>query len=103
MIQQAHSSVQRRSTLADVLLRGAAQDPDRAALTFLADADTVKATLTYAEQEPVLCSETLAVLQYTSGSTAKPRGGDAHPRGMACDPPAFRWSLEAHDHERFLE
>jgi hypothetical protein len=95
MIQQAHPLVQRRSTLADVLLRRVAQDPFRAALSFLADADTVRATLTYAEQEPALCSETLAILQYTSGSTATPKGEDVHLRRMACDPPALRRRAEA--------
>src|SRR5215469_10055565 len=49
MTPQAHTSLQRCSTLVELLRQRAAQDPDRTALTFLADADTVKATLTYAE------------------------------------------------------
>jgi acyl-CoA synthetase (AMP-forming)/AMP-acid ligase II len=49
MTKQEYPSVQGCSTLVEVLRRRAAQDPDRTAFTFLADADTIKATLTYAE------------------------------------------------------
>jgi acyl-CoA synthetase (AMP-forming)/AMP-acid ligase II len=49
MTQQTHTTVQHPSTLVELLRHRAEQDPDRIALTFLADADTVKATLTYAE------------------------------------------------------
>jgi acyl-CoA synthetase (AMP-forming)/AMP-acid ligase II/acyl carrier protein len=48
-IQQAHLPVRHCSTLVELLRHRAAQDPDRTALTFLADADTIKGTLTYAQ------------------------------------------------------
>jgi acyl-CoA synthetase (AMP-forming)/AMP-acid ligase II len=48
-IQRAPASVRQCSTLVELLRHRAAQDPDRTALTFLADADTVRGTLTYAQ------------------------------------------------------
>jgi acyl-CoA synthetase (AMP-forming)/AMP-acid ligase II/acyl carrier protein len=49
MTQQAHPSIPQCSTLVELLRHRAAQDPDRTALTFLADADTIKGSLTYAQ------------------------------------------------------
>ncbi len=47
--QQTLPSVPRCTTLVELLRCRASEDPDRTALTFLADADTVKASLTYAQ------------------------------------------------------
>ena len=49
MTQQTHTSVQRCSTLVELVRLRAAENPDRTALIFLAGTDTVTGTLTYAE------------------------------------------------------
>src|SRR5262245_60799309 len=49
MTQQSPFSGESCSTLVELLRLRAAQDPGRTAFVFLADADTVKATLTYSE------------------------------------------------------
>ncbi len=47
--RQAQPLLPHCSTLVELLRHRASEDPDRTALTFLADADTVKASLTYAQ------------------------------------------------------
>ncbi len=47
--QQTQPSVPRCTTLVELPRHRASEDPDRTVLTFLADADTVKASLTYAQ------------------------------------------------------
>ncbi len=49
LTQRTQPSLPHCSTLVELLRHRASEDPDRTALTFLADAGTVKASLTYAQ------------------------------------------------------
>jgi acyl-CoA synthetase (AMP-forming)/AMP-acid ligase II/acyl carrier protein len=65
MSQSAPPPVHRCSTWVEVLRRRATEDPDRAAFAFLADGDTVKATLTYGELD--LRARAIAALLQSRG------------------------------------